>query len=193
MGHRAYSHRRTDAGDGMRRRATSIAKLNDARLRKLGQNQDTEYLLMSLEHYGAKVSTLLLPLAEQLARSESGDTIQIPVMLADEIAAFLFSLLQRKPGPRKSWSADIEDRAMRGLLDDKPVNVLAREISQETGLAFSGTRRRLQEMKHSAQLKLLKMIPRHDPSPLAVSSQQLIDIAVRHLQQQAIVARHRAK
>jgi hypothetical protein len=153
MGHRPYPHRRTDAGDGMSKRA------DDARLRRLGKRRDPEYLLRNLERCGAEASALLLPPARRLARWESDETVRIPVVLADAIAALLFSLPRLgKTGRKKIWSADIENRALRGLLDGRPVNALAREISQETGQPMTSIRRRLQEMKNSDQLKKLRAI-----------------------------------
>ena len=157
---------------------------DDARLRRLGKRRDPEDLLRNLERCGAEASALLLPPARRLARWESDDSVRIPVVIADCIAALLFSLPRLgKTGRKKIWSADIENRALRGLLDDKPVNGLAREISQETDQVVSSTRRRLQEMKKSGRLKKLKVITRNGLS---------LTRALRHLQLQDIIARQRA-
>ena len=159
-------------------------RADDVRLWKLGKRRDPEHLLRNLERCGAEASAFLLPSDKRLARWESDDTIRIPVVLADAIAALLFSLPRLgKTGRRKIWSADTENRALCGLLDDRPVNALAREISQETGQAVPSTRRRLQEMKNSDQLKKLKVITRNGLG---------LTRALRHLQLQDMIARQRA-
>jgi hypothetical protein len=157
---------------------------DDARLRKIGEQLDAEHLGKSLEHYGARASTLLLPGRERLVRWRSNDTVRIPLIVADEIAALLFSLPRSKAGRHKIWSTEIENRALRGLLDDKPVNVLAREISEETGQSDKSTRRRLQEMKKSGRFKELKVITRNGLG---------LTRALRHLQMRETVTWLRAR
>ena len=46
--------------------------------------------------------------------------------------------------------------ATRGLLNDKPIRALAREISEVTGQSEPSTRRRLQEKNAGSELKELR-------------------------------------
>ena len=120
----------------------------------------SKLLAHTLEKFGAKASSLLLPEDERFKQMTSSPCfIRIPLMQAEMMSAILHSLAEEhKRGPGKQWPSDIRDAAWRGLFDGKKINLLAREISEKTGQPFSSTRRRLQEMKTSDEFKEVKRV-----------------------------------
>ena len=150
---------------------------DDARLFEIGRRlaaNEAQYLAGVLKSFGAKASTLLLPEDERLKRWTSTlngrpRRVCIPLMEADMIAAILLSLPRSVRGPGKQWSSDIRRAAWGGLIDDRKINPLAREISEKTGQPLSSTRRRLQEMKASDAFKEVKEIVERGKSLAAAS------------------------
>jgi hypothetical protein len=137
------------------------------RLLEMGKNlasNDAENLAEALEKFGAKASTYLLSDDERWERwiPMGRHDVCIPFLIADSIAAILFSLPRGgKPGPREKWSSDIRSMAFAGLLAKKPIRALAREISAVTGQPVDSTRRRLQEMNAGdSSLKILRAAER---------------------------------
>lgn len=142
------------------------------RLFEVGRNlavNDSENLANAMERFGARAATYLLPEPERWRRWMGADLagplqfVSIPAPLADAISAILFALPRGgKRGRRSQWPPDVESMAFTGLLERKPLNSLAREISQATGQPVSGTRRRLQEMKKSREVmeitKMMKIV-----------------------------------
>ena len=167
MGRRSHPDRRAGAGDGMTdsKKVEKTAKKtsDNARLFEVGRRlaaTHARHLAHTLEKFGAKASSLLLPEGERFKRMTSTPYfIRIPLMQADMMSAILLSLAEEHArGPGKQWPPDIRDAAWLGLFDGKKINPLAREISEKTGQPFSSTRRRLQEIKTSAQFKEVKEV-----------------------------------
>ena len=74
--------------------------------------------------------------------------------MAAEIVAILSSLPEGKAGRPKLWTYETEIRAIFGMLDGTPVNVVAREIAEETGQPERSARRRLRALKNSRRFKI---------------------------------------
>jgi len=134
---------------------------DNARLLKIGKNlasSAAEHLAEALERAGAKASTFLLPNDERRERwlPMGRHDVCVPFALADAIAATLLALPRKKRGRRNQWPSHIEGMATRGLLNDKPIRALAREISEVTGQSEPSTRRRLQEKNAGSELKELR-------------------------------------
>jgi hypothetical protein len=128
---------------------------DDARLRKIGRQLEPEHLIGVLELFGAKASTFLLPAVERDERWRSDKQVCIPAEVADALVAILLSLPRSRAGRPKLWSFDIEDRVLTGLINDKPIRALAREISRATGQPSGSVRRRLQEIKAGGRIREL--------------------------------------
>ena len=142
MGHGAHPDRRAGAGDGMTvrkkvKKTASKTVSDNARLLEVGRSlaaTHARYLAHTLEKSGAKASSLLLPEGDELfKRLSSTDYVRIPLMQADMMSAILLSLAEESVrGPGKQWPPDIRDAALQGLFDGKKINLLAREISEDS-------------------------------------------------------------
>jgi hypothetical protein len=128
--------------------------VDDTRLREIAGQFKAEILIGILESLGARASTLLLPVDEQIERWRSEGQICISLEIADTLAAALHSLPQKRAG--KLWSTTIESHALFDLLDGKPIRGLAREIAEKTGQPVPSVRRRLQEMKAGGRFKRMR-------------------------------------
>jgi hypothetical protein len=126
---------------------------DEARLREAVMRINTDNLAEQLECLGAKASNLLRPMEERRARLQSPERISISPGIADNLVAILRSLPRKQTGPRKLWSAEIEAIALMGLLNNKPINVLAHAIAEQTGQDWKSVRRSLQKLKASSRLK----------------------------------------
>ena len=96
---------------------------------------------------------LLVWLGAAVLNTEPHDKIEIPHSAAAEIVAILSSLPPGKAGRPKQWSLETEISAIFSLLRGTPVNVLAREIAEETGQPENSARRRVQQLKNSSHFK----------------------------------------
>ena len=95
-----------------------------------------------------------IPAAERC----SPDYVTIPRLAAVMIASYLRSMPKGTSGRPDLWSSKIEEHAVSGLLFDRPIRALAREISEVTGQPEGSARRRLQKMNKCKRLKDLRAL-----------------------------------
>ena len=132
MGRGSHPDRRAGPGDGMKVEMSVATLIN------------------ILEGAGA--------VASRPASDEPCDWFTIPSTAADALLDILHALPNATPGRPKGWTHSIELHAVIGLLYDRPVMLIAREIAAMTGQSVPTARRRLQEMKGGSRLKKLRAI-----------------------------------
>ena len=150
MGRGADQDRRA-AGVGImarkKRAPARNAPKNDpdkARLRAAVKRINIENLIKHLEWLGANALNILRPMDERRERLQSYPRICISPALVDTIVAILHLLPQR--GRPDLWSDEIKETAIMGLLANRPIWPLAKQIALATGQPAESVRSRLQKM-----------------------------------------------